>query len=136
MSKEKPVPAKERIKVRRRAIELVEQDLAKIDERLDKLFENLAETRRENNMTLIEPHITNKQREIRLNLYQNNMLEFQHEIAELFARKHELRSELVKWGDDLASLIADSAPDFNSPFAWGHKPENDLKQTDSESVGC
>ena len=136
MSKEKLIPIRERIKVRRRAIELVEQDLAKIDERLDKLFENLAETRRENNMTLVEPHITNKQREIRLNLYQNNMLEFQHEIAELFARKHELRSELVKWGDDLASLIADSAPDFNSPFAWGHKSENDLKPIDSESVGC
>lgn len=113
-SKRQNSPIKERAKVRRRAIEHVELDLARIDERLDRLFDNLAETRRETNMALVEPTITNKQRELRLNLLENNLLEFQHEIAEMYARKRELRDELVARGDELAKLMSDNAPSFSA----------------------
>lgn len=123
-------PNIERINARRRAIQLVEREIRDIDKRLDTLFDQLVETRRDHNAWLVEPGITNKQRESRMNLLQNNMLEFQHEIADLFAHKHKLRDELVRRGDDLASLIGQIAVVYTAPTMIVSEPY------EADNMGC
>ena len=97
---------KARIKVRRKAIKLVENEIQSIDKRVEKLFDQISATRRDYNSALFESDLSSKQRDLRVNLFQNNLLEFQAEVAELYARKDKLRTELVVRGDDLADLLS------------------------------
>jgi chromosome segregation ATPase len=97
---------KARIKVRRKAIKLVENEIQSIDKRVEKLFDQISATRQDYNSALFESDLSSKQRDLRVNLFQNNLLEFQAEVAELYARKDKLRTELVVRGDDLADLLS------------------------------
>lgn len=116
---------KARIKVRRKAIKFVENEIRTIDKRVDKLFDQISETRQEYNSALFDFEISNKLRDARVNLFQNNLLEFQAEVAELYARKDKLRGELVVRGDDLADLLSQLEPVFD-----------DFSLADEPIVGC
>lgn len=120
---------KARIKARRKAIKIVESEISSIDKRIDKLFDQISETRREYNTALFEFDIPKKQREARVNLFQNNLLEFQAEVAELYARKDKLRNELVVRGDDLADLLTKAVLSFDD-FKLGSA------EADEPIVGC
>lgn len=116
---------KARIKVRRKAVKLVEKEIRSIDKRVDKLFDQISQTRQDYNTALFEFEISNKLREARVNLFQNNLLEFQAEVAELYARKDKLRNELVVRGDDLADLLTQVSPLYD-----------DFAQADEPIFGC
>lgn len=117
---------KVRIKTRKRAIELVEADIFSTDKRLEKLFDQLAKTRREHNTDLMKNDMSKKKQDARINLFQNNILEFQHEIAEIYALKHGLRDELVRRGDELAVLIADITSISECEHLWYEDPADDV----------
>jgi len=101
---------KARIKVRKKAIKLVKREIDNIDRRVEKLFDQISATRVDYNAALFESDLTGKQRDARVNLFQNNLLEFQAEVAELYARKDKLRTELVVRGDDRAALLPQLVP--------------------------
>lgn len=117
-----------RIKTRKRAIELVEADIFSTDKRLEKLFDQLAKTRREHNTDLMKNDMSKKKQDARINLFQNNILEFQHEIAELYARKRELRDELVRRGDELADYMASAQIAASGGLRW----DDDF----TDEIGC
>jgi uncharacterized coiled-coil DUF342 family protein len=114
-----------RIKVRRKAVKLVEKEIRSIDKRVDKLFDQISQTRQDYNTALFDFDISNKLRDARVNLFQNNLLEFQAEVAELYARKDKLRNELVVRGDDLADLLTQVSPLLD-----------DFAQADEPIFGC
>ncbi len=94
-----------RIKIRERAIEHVENEILKLDKRLNKVIKQINIIRREYNAALTKNNKGKRKQNARINLFQNNLLEFQHEIAEIYALKHGLRDELIRRGDDLATLL-------------------------------
>lgn len=94
-----------RIKIRERAIEHVEAEIVKLDRRLKKVIKQINIIRREYNAALTKKNSGKRKQNARINLFQNNLLEFQHEIAEIYALKNGLRDELVRRGDDLATLL-------------------------------
>ena len=116
---------KVRIKVRRKAKKFVKKEIEYIDERLRMLNAQISATRQDFSAALFESNISGKQRDIWMNLLQNNNLEFQAEAAELYARKDKLRTEFVARGDDLADLLAQLE----------RVPDN-YSMVDEPNVGC
>jgi hypothetical protein len=122
---------KARIKVRRKAVKYVENEIQSIDKRVEKLFDQISATRQDYSTALFESNITGKQRDLRVNLFQNNLLEFQAEVAELYARKDKLRTELVVRGDDLADLLTQLTPLYDE-FKLGSA----MDMADEPIFGC
>lgn len=122
---------KARIKVRKKAIKLIKREIDNIDKRVEKLFDQISATRQDYNSALFEADLSSKQRDVRVNLFQNNLLEFQAEVAELYARKDKLRTELVVRGDDLADLLTQLMPLYDE-FKLGSA----MDMADEPIVGC
>ena len=122
---------KARIKVRKKAIKLIKREIDNIDKRVEKLFDQISATRQDYNSALFETDLSSKQRDLRVNLFQNNLLEFQAEVAELYARKDKLRTELVVRGDDLADLLTQLMPLYDE-FKLGSA----MDMADEPIVGC
>ena len=122
---------KARIKVRKKAIKLIKREIDNIDKRVEKLFDQISATRQDYNSALFEADLSSKQRDVRVNFFQNNLLEFQAEVAELYARKDKLRTELVVRGDDLADLLTQLMPLYDE-FKLGSA----MDMADEPIVGC
>lgn len=116
----------ERINARERAIEHVEAEIVKLDKRLKKVINHISVIRREYNAALTKKNSGKRKQNARINLFQNNLLEFQHEIAEIYALKHGLRDELVRRGDELAVLIADITSISECEHLWYEDPADDV----------
>lgn len=127
-----------RIKGRKKAIKLILKESESLDKQLERRYEYLVESRRDFQSTCIEANLSKKERDGLFTLIQNVVLETQHDIAEIYVRRRELRDELVRRYDDLDQEInyqinAEAEQKQKAPSTMDF---SDLQMENIDIVGC